>query len=62
MKTKRKTKAKELSPETKIVQIDKKTWIEVSVDIPDDEARKRFYKRHKLSELPTHGRADGMGF
>lgn len=27
----------------KQVQVDKKTWIMVSADIPDDEAREKFY-------------------
>jgi len=38
--------------QTKLVRIDHKTQIEVSVSIPDDVAIERYYERHKTVTRP----------
>jgi len=37
---------------TKLVRVDSKTQIEVSVDIPDDVAIERYYQRHTTVVRP----------
>ena len=38
----------------KRVRIDHKTQIEVSVSIPDEQARERYYARHKIEPVPDN--------
>ena len=38
--------------ETKIVRIDARTSIEVLKDIPDDEARRRYWQKHNIPPPP----------
>jgi hypothetical protein len=47
--TPRQKKLLKLSRETKIVRIDSRTQIEVSVSITDGEARERYHMRHDFA-------------
>jgi len=48
----KKKPVKVLDKQTKTVRIDANTLIEVSVSIPDDVARERYYERHKIVVKP----------
>jgi len=50
--TPRKKKEVKLVIPTKLVRIDHRTQIEVSVDIPDDVAIERYYQRHTTVTRP----------
>ena len=39
---------------TKLVRIDFRTQVEVSMSIPDDLARERYYARHKIEPVPEN--------
>jgi hypothetical protein len=53
--TPRKKKSVKLSQKTKLVRIDHRTQIEVSVSIPDDEARERYLTRIQSSQRILRG-------
>ena len=39
---------------TKLVRIDFRTQVEVSVSITDEQARERYYARHKIEPVPDN--------
>ena len=42
------------SKATKLVRIDFRTQVEVSVNIPDEQARERYYARHNIIPVPEN--------
>jgi len=51
--TPRKKKEVKLAIQTKLVRINHRTQIEVSVSIPDDVAIERYYQRHTTAVRPS---------